>query len=507
MHISTHITLLATRTAIGVFLATLAFAAQAGSLKFNLVPIGEARQSAATVFAVPLPKHSATVTSTFVLRGVNGVVVPATFTPTLVWPDGRAGDASVRSLLVEFAGSAVGEEYDLSWGRSPRVERRFETGRLLPSVTHDADLPPLSLAFAYHAPMETLADYGAYDWIATSMESYGRWVLSEELVSQKGGSLKKREAWLFDRVATLYFVYFATGDLFWKKRAHEAAIFYRSNLDKDGFFKFAPGDVKYVVSHGLLLDHIFYPDIANADAIQKAHRLSWRWSTRIPKRGFWTERHHAFALSNAITHWELTGSPDSRDRVRKFVLSLKHDINASGEYQCLAHSYVSHEGDGKPDLFVCSPWMSALVVEQLWRLFYHLNDYESAALISSLGDYLENYGVYWFAFGRERSAVPMYLSHLGVENQRHEPWSDLNHACDVGVALAKAAYIDRKLRTTSETRLDLLESMMLTCKRAMFRTHDASAWPISPVRKFNWWFNGIASFTWLLDRLLPSGTQ
>jgi len=464
-----------------------------GQLKFSLNVVKESKSTSA--WSIVFPNYLVSNNVHLSLLNTKGVIVSATFNSILLWPT-QGINKYQRAIQITTDEKTDSRNFILKWQHNK--SSNIKTPPSLNSNTHHANLTAKWLSQAYYAPTLKAGEYKPFFWFDNANEHYANYVISPGLMKKRKLSLDVAAPWLYDRPLALYLLYFKTGNLDWKNKAHQAATFYKNNIDKRGDFYLKPNDMKYSNTQGLLFDYLFYPKQDTLNVITNLYKKTLEWQPIIKTQDFWTERHHSVALSAAISYWAIFNDNNALKRIKLFneniTKKLQFDI-------CLSHSYESHEGR-KLDTNVCSPWMTALLIEQLWR-FHHLSfNVNNVKIIGKLGDFLANKGVFYFTYGKEYSAVPKYLANLNKSiKENNDPWSDINHACDVSSALSKAIYLNRFLGDFQQNNLIILNQMIKTCRRSMHRTNPNKAWPIVPLRKFNWWYTTTGSFTWLMKEL------
>tara|TARA_R110001599_G_scaffold310954_1_gene518193 strand:- start:975 stop:2507 length:1533 start_codon:yes stop_codon:yes gene_type:complete len=488
---------------IFLYCTLLQTTALASEVKFSLQPIESKESKLISTWAISVPDNVMNKHSQLVLKDENNMIIQADFSYALLWPSDNTRQY-IRSLTIssgELQRSKSDLFYSLEW-QEGTTENITDAEKQL-SITHHANVSAAWLALSFYAPLKTSAQNKKITWFDNANIRYGKFMADPSLLNKKYQfDLNTAAIWLYDRPFNFYLLYLKTGDLYWKTKAHEASEFYRSHINNEGYFSLKePNDFKYAYTQGLVLDYIFYPNKDTKEVIERIYKMTSSWPTEVKKEGFWTERHHSVALTSAISQWVISNDTNTLKRIRSFVSNTANYLAYPYNGSCLKHSYLSHNGK-KSDTQVCSPWMTALLVEQFWR-FYHLTfDYKSAHVIEMFSDFLINEGIFYFTYGKEYSAVPRYLATINsTKKGKYNAWSDLHHACDVASAIAKAAYL-KKIQNKEHSTLTLtLKNMLKTCRRSMHRSNSADAWPVNPPRKFNWWYGSAASFTWLLNEL------
>jgi len=467
--------------------------ASQGQLKFSLSAVAEAGPTQS--WSIVFPNHLVFNNAHFSLLNAKGKVIEATFNSILLWPDQGASKYQ-RSIQITTSKKVPLNTLTLKWQDDdiPNINKPISFSH----NTHHAILTANWLTQSYYAPMLEANAYQQFSWFDNANEHYANYITSPELMKKRKLTIETAAPWLYDRPLALYLLYFKTGSLYWKVQAHKAATFYKNNIDELGNFSLKPNDMKYSNTQGLLFDYLFYPRKDTLEVITNLYKKTTKWQPIIKTEGFWTERHHSVALAAAISYWAIFNDNKALNRIELFNENLSQKLQND---ICLSHPYESHEGK-KLDTNVCSPWMTAQLIEQLWR-FHHLSfSFESVKTIGKLGDFLANEGIFHHTYGKEYSAVPKYLANLNDRvKQNISPWSDLHHACDVSSALSKAIYLNKFLVKDQTVNIKSLNLMLKTCHRSMRRTNPNEAWPIVPLRKFNWWYTTTGSFTWLMKKL------
>ena len=470
----------------------------AGKLTFSLTPTGELDESAVKYWTIPVPNFLINKKSQLALTDASGRALNAEFHTVLFWPSENTV-RFIRAFSVSTTEALTNNSLTITWTDSD--VSNLQVINTPPLVNYDANLTANWLSQSFFTPMLPADKNLKNSWFDNANIHYGKFVENPATNSEYEFPLDKPSIWLYDRAYSFYLLYLKTGDVFWKKAGHRAASFYKSKITDDGFFSLKPNDLKYANSQGLLFDYIFYPEDSTKIAIDKIYKMTTTWPTDIKTEDFWTERHHSIALTTAITQWSVTLDPQVKSRINDFIQSTVNYTALSYNRNCLKHSYLAHEGK-KLETSVCSPWMTALLVEQFWRYYFLTDNYESALIIERFGSYLASSGTFNFTYGKEESSVPKYLTLFDKpEFENNDPWSDINHACDVANAIAKAIYFLKLQKKDYAPLKNQVIDMVKTCHRSMHRTNPNDAWPIVPPRKFNWWYGTTASFTWLLQEL------
>lgn len=481
-------------TVFSILCSSLSFA---GKLTFSVTPDKALTGSTSKYWSIPTPNYLIDKNSKLTLTDANGQIVSAKFYIVLLWPNENKAKF-IRAFSVSTSDELTNPLLTLTWENSNKGNLQAAPNTV---TNFHANLSASWLSQSFPTPMLPAKENVKNSWFDNANLHYGKFFENPASNLKYQFPLDKPSIWLYDRAYSFYILYLKTGDIFWKKAGHTAASFYKSKITDNGFFSLKPNDLKYANSQGLLFDYIFYPEVSTKTIIDKIYKMTSTWSTDIKTEGFWTERHHSIALNTAITQWSVTHDPQVHSRIMAFIQSAANYTSLPYNRNCLKHSYLAHEGK-ELATSVCSPWMTALLVEQFWRYYFLTNNYQSTFIIEKFATYLASSGSFNFTYGKEESSVPKYLTLFNKPDyENNDPWSDINHACDVANAIAKAAYLLKLQKKDYSPLKNQIIKMVKTCHRSMHRTNPNDAWPIVPPRKFNWWYGTTASFTWLLQEL------
>ena len=446
--------------------------------------------------AIPFEKGKLPLKTIFALESEHGLLDVA-IGYHLLWP----GTNYIRAINLTFKPVKPFSKYRIFWRKSA-----FELEHLLPS----SQMVDVSFDNNY---LQTIG-YGRktstnleYSWFDFGFKQFANYVTSPDLISQNPKqklTYSDAAPWLYDHPYTLYMLYLRTGELKWKKLAHAKAVEYAKHINSDGYFglKNRP-DLKYLMPAGLVIDYLFYPSKKTQRIVAKMYKNSLLWHERYQESlSFWTERNLSNALALALANWELTSSVAAKARIDRLINGLAASMINTGKGACVLHEYRDHEGKGD-DSKVCSLWMSALVVEQLWR-YVHLSDNLLAKeQIFALADHAIENGLY---FGSHKHlsnlTIPMYL-YFNEESKytKNSQWTDIHHACDVVGMILKSQYIKKLSGLDYQYGREQVKGLLKTCKKTLSRSKKVKVWYISPLRKFNWWFGSTANLEWLLMEL------
>jgi len=446
--------------------------------------------------AIPFEKGKLPLKTIFALESEHGLV-DAEMGQHLLWP----GTNYIRAISLTFKPKKPLSKYRLFWRNSA-----FKLKRIIPSssfvdVTFDGDYLQ---TIGYGRKTTNLLEYSWFDF---GFKQFANYVTNPALISQNPKQrLTYADAapWLYDHPYTLYMLYLRTGELTWKRLAHEKALKYAKHINSGGYFELKNRpDLKYLMASGLVIDYLFYPSRRTQKIVSKMHKNGLLWHERYQDSlSFWTERNLSNALALAMAEWELNGNIAAKDRVDNLIKGISSSMVRTGKGGCVLHEFRDHEGKGD-DSQVCSLWMSALVVEQLWRYIHLTDSLLAKKQIIALGDHALENGLY---LGNHKHldglVIPMYLYFKEESRyQKNSQWTDMHHACDVVSMILKSQYIKKLSGADYRYGRDKVKGLLKTCKKTLSRSKKVKVWSISPLRKFNWWFSSTANLEWLLMEL------
>jgi hypothetical protein len=153
--------------------------------------------------------------------------------------------------------------------------------------------------------------------------------------------------------------------------------------------------------------------------------------------------------------------------------------------------------------------MSALFADAIWEYYTHTDDAAALDFLAGLGHFVRDYGVYESdEVAASHFTLPWYLSSSMMQFSDDGPFGDVEHTCDVGGMVVRAAWAERArggdpgaLRDTAAALLDGCVYNLDSWHRPNGPASGLSEWRLSPARKFNWWFGTTSDLGWLLDSL------
>ena len=329
------------------------------------------------------------------------------------------------------------------------------------------------------------------------------------------------EPWLYDRSSAMFGLYFRSGFLKPLREAVRSTQFYFNHLDADGFFDLKPEqDSKDSYNECLAYAYWLTGDdlmLAKIPVVLKAHQdMVSRWG---PKLNFWTERHVAFKLLANVVAYEVLGDAASKSNIQTILRDLAwHQDGAGGRIPAsrvdgaLYHYGFQHDWDWDENALGASPWMTALLVDAVVRVYAFSGDARTANFIRRVGNFEKNsirvttdhmYENYEYG----ELSLPNYGMLVDGSLGRAE-WGDEEHALDVASALAWAAYF-AELKSLPDPTLKLQA-------KALYFTYDIGvnywirpqgpeygkpAFRVSPWRKYSWEHRVSPSFSWLMNQL------
>ncbi len=399
------------------------------------------------------------------------------------WIDGKK--RGIRSVLVQFEMPAA-QRVTVTWDK-PRQRSRPMTPLADTRVVRKDD------GFDFHRP-KVLAILPA-EWLCGSLVAWQQVPASQNksapwfdrhLVDQFPGSIqnlasKATEAHLYDRPATYAKIYVRYGKEKYLLAALRANDFYVQNLQPDGFFALKKGDHKYVYSEGSTLMYLLTGDERYKAAAMLALK-SWDQWKRIEYKGqgFWTERHAGTGLAAYLHAYELTGDPAHLATARRYFEAV-HALQVSpldGKEPDGAwlHTGESH-GDGNG--WTTSPWMSALLMDGIWKLWMLTGDARCPKSLSMYADFVNKYAV-----TPDRKGV-YYMANSPGRGKSENPESP-PHNMEACYILAMGYYLSGG---ADEGMMDTIQSLWPPLMRDQANR---------PARKFNWRFRETSMLVWFL---------
>jgi hypothetical protein len=376
-------------------------------------------------------------------------------------------------------------------------------------ATLPADWLARTLLITRTTPVGQSAPLG---WWDSSLVNYARTAVNDlpsTVPTSSYINLVAEEPWLYDRALTLYSVYIRTGDVKWLRHAHRAAQWYAKKVGSNGIFVLSSysADLKYSYGLSLLIGYALTGDQALRAPIERVAAAGVReWTTSYStSMGFWTERHHAYAILAALNAFELTGDRTHAQRATDLVnRTIQMSQNAA---MCPLHTVEQHEGVAGDTRLMCSPWMGALVGEAMLRYYILAEDPAVLTWLSGMGDFIRQYAVYDGGIEDSELAgkiVPWYFVGPTGQLEDGRGWGDLEHTCDVAGLAAKAVWAKKRLGLSpaliEATADDLLESCNFVLDYWHRSTTTLPEYRLSPPRKFSWWFGSSTDLAWMLGR-------
>jgi hypothetical protein len=493
-------------------------------------------------FGAPFPPGCVREVGQIYLKDSRGKELPLHVKPLAVWPAPVPGHGSLRAVLVQFQdyiASDVPRTYTLGWGR-PRQEseprgwpvregwlpaqtKDYPPGKVLDPpvyVTLPAEWLERCLLKGPMLPAERRQALGFYDQaMRLSFATAANRLDPKVDPKHRLDVAKEHEAWLYDRSMSFFVTYVRLGGLEPLVEAHRAAQYYASQMLPDGKFALLGekngADIKYGYQECLLLDYWLTGDEQMPEASRRVLKVLDTWDpVYAPERSFWTERNLGLGLLNAVAAYEMWGDQRLLARARAIfeaAVAMQNAPPAGAPNEgCMVHTGRQH-GE-KVEGWICSVWMSSLMVDAMLRYYLVTADPRAPASIEKLADFVVKTGTYRLRpHANEPSDLtfPYYLVSSQTRAQvEADPWTDRQHALDSALILAAADYFSRQAGRPKPEYRRLLQELLATA-RWNFDKHyrpdapakdAAPAFPLAPARKFNWWFRTTASLDWFLSR-------
>lgn len=449
---------------------------------------------------------------------VGGVEVPA-FAKALA----RHPDGSLRAALVQFDGTAGSAVLDWSIARTRSLpERSIEWVEVADTLTGSIREPrvfvTLPAAYLCRSALRTpclplgstAIDEGYANFARTAINEVtdpGFNVAMPYASSSGYVNLSGEEPWLFDRALSFFGLYVRTGDVKWLRQGHRHAQRYAAQVNSIGIFSLSSydHDLKYSYAWSPFVDYLLTGDanmLPVIDRVAQAGLREWQagYSTSL---GFWTERHHTYALLSAVIQYEATGDGSSLSYARSLMDTLIS--MSSNAAKCPLHTVTQHEGDAGDNRMMCSPWMLAMLSEAVYRYWITSADDRAIVWLAGLGDYLVNHAIYDGGLESPELAgrkMTWYLAGAGVRVEDQRGWGDMEHACDTAGMAARATWAKGRLGQDATATRNAASTLLETCTFVLgYWTRATPSLPkfrVNPPRKFSWWFGSTSDLSWLL---------
>jgi hypothetical protein len=341
----------------------------------------------------------------------NGKEIPA-FTKPLVhwWIDGKKG--TLRSVLVQFDMASVApapKKVVISFEQPRKLSRPAEIPVAETLVSRHVDPPKgyESRAFSYDYQCPRVLAVLPADWMCDSLVAWQQVPLAESDnaawfdkhlldkvdYSFRNSSAKGYEAYLFDRAATYAKIYVRHADAKFLLGAIQANEFYMQKLSPAGFFTLKKGnDFKYSFNEGSALLYMLTGDPRYLDVV---NRIAKVWDKRtFGKNGkfavgytkdsnFWTERHHGFGMAAYVHAYEITGERKHLDVSRAYLDAALSMQVAPADGKAPDGAWVHRSGaHGDGNGWTTSPWMSAFLMDSIWKYWMLSDDIRAAASLA-----------------------------------------------------------------------------------------------------------------------------
>ncbi len=343
------------------------------------------------------------------------------------------------------------------------------------------------------------------------------------------------EPWLYDRGAAIYTLYFRSGFFKPLREAVRATEFYRTQLYPAGTspaaavgaFKLKnPNPTAYIGANGAMYSYdesLAYQFWLTGDSealtaipwIVNCHEQSSdepvRWT---PTAGSWTERHTSFRMLASLVAYEVLGDATYKNLFTTYVNDfIWHQNGAGGAIPAnrvdggLYHYGVQH-GDGTPDQFVASGWMTVLLQDAMVRAYALTEDPAVAAFVRRTGTFFNAATKTDTNHLYDTGALP-YVDYMmrydGASDERDG--MECEHSLEASAAAAWAAYFADLTGQSSTTFRQNSAALYGTYKWgvAYWTRPDApvsagyTAYRVNPPRKYGWEYRPSGSLSWSLS--------
>lgn len=512
----------------------------------NSVRVGEIVRIS---FGLPFSEGSLEDPGRIRILDATGNEVPAVADPLVKWVDRNAGVTlkSWRSVLVQFEwrfSDIKPQQIRVEWGGGARTrslnnvvppgkdwiavdDREYPATAKVREPRVYTTLPAEYLVqagiFPETMPFAKKSRHGDFSFIneahvkffSTAVNDVGPGIKESEKINY----LTDNEPWLYDRATVFFRTYVRSGRLEHLRAAHRAADFYAMHVDANGYFDIKrEHDAKYSYSESMFTDMLLFGNRAHLGKIEDVTRATSQVRLHYANpEHFWTERHVAYRVLNAVVAYEATGKDAYIKRAREDIASLISMQTNPPEFipsrlrreGCFVHTALSH-GEGNADEYVCSPWMSVLIIGAMQRYDWYGKDRKIAESVMRLADFVLGSGSRvdgkWIDGPRpNQPRIPYYLA-TQEKVLEGDPWADKEHALDVSKITALAhfyakRFTDPRAEAYRRGTLELIGSARANLAQ-WIRTDGPSygkpVYRLSPPRKFNWWFYPYHDIEYLL---------
>jgi len=463
-------------------------------------------------FSMPIPQKTIPLKSE-VSVFIEGKLIPSKVTYSLLWPKKNDEELNIRVLNISVQSPLSNtDNMSISWQSANALLKETKS-----DIKINSELIYPNKNWLRKALL--LTDNKGVDetWYRHNQALKAIYLADEEALTKKKYPKTVASQWLYDRPQAFYQLYLSShGNGKIKLQADRFVAFYESQINDAGYFQLAkPKDAKYLMGRSLVYHHLLNQSKSSVQTLEYMFEASLSWKAAYNGKGFWTERHHAAALNVAISYWEISGNEIAKNRIDELIRGLvQMTFNPQNNWRlrnCPQHTYKSHEGwgDSTP---ACSPWMMALLADNLWRYYLLTNDMNSAKLLSAFATFMLNEGIY-FGTGKKLSGriIPKYIVSLDNKNQEElEPYSDTQHTCDVAAMVGKGVFIKKKLKEEYFLEGHLFRVMSEQCKKdhlaivEKYKYVKLESLSSRPPRKFGWEYSSTDDLPWLMVELVES---
>jgi hypothetical protein len=467
------------------------------------------------VFTLPIPNNTLPLLSKVFIH-IEGKRIPAKISYSLLWPKKNSVALNVRVLDIELEHKTISvSNMTLSFESSSSglaENKKYSSYRAKLIYPNKTWLREVLLLTNNNGVNES--------WYRHNQALQAIYLADEEALAKKKYPKTVASQWLYDRPQAFYQLYLsAHGREEIKLQADRFVAYYKSQINDAGYFKLAkPKDVKYLMGRSLVYHYLLNQSMSSLQTLENMFKASLSWKVEYNGEGFWTERHFAAALNIAISYWEISSNETAKNRIDELIRGLVQMTFSPPSHwklrNCPQHTYKSHEGwgDSSP---TCSPWMMALLADNLWRYYLLTDNNDSAKLLSAFATFMLNEGVY-FGAGKKLSGriIPKYIVSLDNKNQEElEPYSDVQHTCDVAAMVGKGVFVKKILKVDFFLEGHLFRAMSEQCKKdhlaivEKYKYVKLDYLSSRPPRKFGWQYSSTDDLPWLMYELFESSVE